>query len=85
VDDVIAVLIFGSRNLRTWHRYATPDGCPICQSIRSTGQPEDTLIALEASWATAPTQAPLPGYVCLMGRPTGRRSSAGSGDAEEHR
>ncbi len=55
-------------DLRTWQRYATPDGCPVCQSIRSTGQPEDTLVALEASWVTAPAQAPLPGYVCLIAR-----------------
>jgi diadenosine tetraphosphate (Ap4A) HIT family hydrolase len=55
-------------DLRAWRQRVTPDGCPICQSIRSTGQPQDTLVALDASWVTAPRRAPLPGYVCLVSR-----------------
>jgi diadenosine tetraphosphate (Ap4A) HIT family hydrolase len=55
-------------DLRAWQQRATPDGCPICQSIRAAGQPPDTLVALEASWVTAPRRAPLPGYVCLVAR-----------------
>jgi diadenosine tetraphosphate (Ap4A) HIT family hydrolase len=55
-------------DLHTWQQRATSDGCPVCQTIRATGQPEDTLVALQASWVTAPRQAPLPGYVCLVAR-----------------
>jgi diadenosine tetraphosphate (Ap4A) HIT family hydrolase len=55
-------------DLAAWRRRASPEGCPICQSIRSAGQPEDTLVALDASWVTAPRRAPLPGYVCLVAR-----------------
>lgn len=55
-------------DLGAWQRRATSDGCPICQSIRTTGQPPDALVALGASWVTAPRRAPLPGYVCLVAR-----------------
>lgn len=55
-------------DLRAWRQRASPDGCPICRSIRSAGQPPDTLVALQASWVTAPRRAPLPGYVCLVAR-----------------
>jgi len=55
-------------DLRTWRQRATPEGCPICQSVNSDGQPEDSLVALDASWVTAPRRAPLPGYVCLVAR-----------------
>jgi len=55
-------------DLRTYRQRTTPEGCPICQSIRADGQPDDTLVALEASWVTAPRRAPLPGYVCLVAR-----------------
>jgi diadenosine tetraphosphate (Ap4A) HIT family hydrolase len=55
-------------DLRAWRQRATADGCLICQSIHAAGQPADTLVALQASWVTAPRRAPLPGYVCLVAR-----------------
>ena len=38
--------------------------CPIC----TRGAPLDVIAELEATWATAPTEAPLPGYVCVVSK-----------------
>jgi ubiquinone/menaquinone biosynthesis C-methylase UbiE/diadenosine tetraphosphate (Ap4A) HIT family hydrolase len=38
--------------------------CPICER----GGPADTIVALDASWVTAPPRAALPGYVCVVAR-----------------
>ena len=38
--------------------------CPICQA----GIAADVIAALEHTWVTAPTVAPLPGYVCVVSR-----------------
>ncbi len=38
--------------------------CPICES----GGPRDQLAALQATWVTAPREAPLPGYVCVVSK-----------------
>lgn len=32
------------------------------------GRPADVIAELEASWATAPREAPLPGYLCVVAR-----------------
>jgi diadenosine tetraphosphate (Ap4A) HIT family hydrolase len=40
------------------------DDCPIC--LR--GQPMDVLVELPATWATAASDAPLPGYVCVVSK-----------------
>jgi diadenosine tetraphosphate (Ap4A) HIT family hydrolase len=55
-------------DLSAWQQQATPEGCSVCRSVRASGRPEDTLVALEASWVTAPRRAPLPGYVCQVAR-----------------
>jgi len=40
--------------------------CPICDS--ATGKPRDVLVELNDSWVTAPAEACLPGYVCVVAR-----------------
>jgi diadenosine tetraphosphate (Ap4A) HIT family hydrolase len=47
-----------------WERRKRPDGCIICRS----GGPLDIVAELPSGWATAPTTAPLPGYVCVVAR-----------------
>lgn len=38
--------------------------CPIC----AEGRPLDVVAELDASWVSAPSRAPLPGYVCVTAR-----------------
>lgn len=38
--------------------------CPICRR----GEPLDVLLDIGAAWVTAATDAPLPGYVCVVAR-----------------
>jgi diadenosine tetraphosphate (Ap4A) HIT family hydrolase len=38
--------------------------CPICRR----GEPLDVLLDVGAAWVTAATDAPLPGYVCLVAK-----------------
>lgn len=38
--------------------------CPIC----ARGAPLDVIAELEATWATAGPEAPLPGYVCVVAK-----------------
>ena len=38
--------------------------CVIC----ARGNPLDVLVELGATWASAPAQAPLPGYVCVVSK-----------------
>ena len=40
------------------------DACPICDR----GEPLDVIADLGATWATAGTEAPLPGYVCVVSK-----------------
>jgi diadenosine tetraphosphate (Ap4A) HIT family hydrolase len=40
--------------------------CPICS--RPSRRPYDVVADLAASWVTAGTDAPLPGYVCLVAK-----------------
>jgi diadenosine tetraphosphate (Ap4A) HIT family hydrolase len=40
------------------------DACPIC----ARGEPLDVIADLAATWATAGTEAPLPGYVCVVSK-----------------
>ena len=47
-----------------WARRRSPDGCIICRS----GRPLDVIAELSSCWATAPVEAPLPGYVCVVAR-----------------
>jgi len=42
------------------------DSCPICS--RPEGRPDDIVAELSAAWVTAPDQAPLPGYVCVVAK-----------------
>jgi len=45
------------------HRNAVSD-CPIC----SRCEPLDVIAELGATWATAPEEGPLPGYVCVVSK-----------------
>ena len=45
------------------HRIAV-DECPIC----ARGEPLDVIGELDATWTTAPKEAPLPGYVCVVSK-----------------
>ena len=47
-----------------WTRRLTPDGCIICRS----GAPLDVIAEFQNSWATAPEEVPLAGYVCVVAR-----------------
>jgi diadenosine tetraphosphate (Ap4A) HIT family hydrolase len=47
-----------------WARRRTAEGCIICTS----GAPLDVIADLPSAWVTAPTLAPLPGYVCVVSR-----------------
>jgi len=50
--------------LDEWERRPSPDGCVICTS----GGPFDIVAELPSGWATAPADAPLAGYVCVVAR-----------------
>jgi diadenosine tetraphosphate (Ap4A) HIT family hydrolase len=41
-----------------------PLACPIC----TVGRPWDVIAVLDHVWVTAPLEAPLPGYVCVVSR-----------------
>jgi diadenosine tetraphosphate (Ap4A) HIT family hydrolase len=47
-----------------WSRRLRPDGCIICRS----GAPLDVIAEFQNSWATAPEDVPLAGYVCVVAR-----------------
>ncbi len=47
-----------------WERRRNASGCVICTS----GEPLDILAELQSCWATAPRDAPLPGYVCVVAK-----------------
>lgn len=47
-----------------WERRRTPEGCLICRS----GGPLDVIAELTTCWVTAPPEAPLRGYVCVVAR-----------------
>jgi diadenosine tetraphosphate (Ap4A) HIT family hydrolase len=40
--------------------------CPIC--LYQGGRPSDVVAELRAAWVTAPTEAPLPGYACVVAK-----------------
>jgi diadenosine tetraphosphate (Ap4A) HIT family hydrolase len=47
-----------------WSRRRTPEGCIICVS----GAPLDVIAETASCWVTAPADAPLPGYVCVVSK-----------------
>jgi diadenosine tetraphosphate (Ap4A) HIT family hydrolase len=47
-----------------WARRRLPDGCVICIA----GAPRDVVADFPSCWATAPREAPLVGYVCVVAR-----------------
>ena len=47
-----------------WESRRTAAGCVIC----AAGQPLDIIAELPSCWVTAPRDAPLPGYVCVVAR-----------------
>jgi diadenosine tetraphosphate (Ap4A) HIT family hydrolase len=47
-----------------WEELKRPESCPICLN----GQPRDVIAELEATWATAGPEAPLPGYACVVSK-----------------
>jgi diadenosine tetraphosphate (Ap4A) HIT family hydrolase len=51
-------------NPEEWQRRRRVDGCVICVS----GGPLDVIAETHTVWATAPREAPLPGYVCVVAR-----------------
>jgi hypothetical protein len=40
--------------------------CVICSN--ADGRPNDVIAELDASWLSAPPEAPLPGYVCVVAK-----------------
>jgi hypothetical protein len=44
-------------DLRTWQQRGSPNGCPVCQSIRSTGQPA---ASSSSPHSATPSKQPLP-------------------------
>jgi diadenosine tetraphosphate (Ap4A) HIT family hydrolase len=51
-------------DLLAWTRQKSPEGCDICRS----GHPAEVIAGTEACWITAPVEAPLPGYVCVVSK-----------------
>jgi len=51
-------------NSDRWAGLVDGADCPICRR----GHPEDVLLELRVAWVTAPRDAPLPGYVCLVAK-----------------
>lgn len=47
-----------------WERRLTPAGCVICAS----GGPQNVIAGLSSCWVTAPPEAPLRYYVCVVAR-----------------
>lgn len=47
-----------------WESLKRPASCPIC----TRGRPLDLLADFPATWITAPPEAPLPGYVCVVSK-----------------
>jgi len=47
-----------------WEELKKPGACPICLA----GRPSDVLVELRATWITAGSNAPLPGYVCVVSK-----------------
>ena len=47
-----------------WDAMRKESSCPIC--VR--GEPLDIVADWEATWVTAPAQAPLPGYACVVSK-----------------
>jgi diadenosine tetraphosphate (Ap4A) HIT family hydrolase len=47
-----------------WDRATQPDSCPICVG----GGPLDQLAEFSTTWITAPANAPLPGYACVVSK-----------------
>lgn len=47
-----------------WAELRRPESCPIC--VR--GEPLDVLAEFPATWVTGGTEAPLPGYACVVSR-----------------
>jgi diadenosine tetraphosphate (Ap4A) HIT family hydrolase len=50
------------RDAEGWARLRDGSACPICRD----GRPRDVVATLPASWVTAPREATLPGYVCVV-------------------
>jgi diadenosine tetraphosphate (Ap4A) HIT family hydrolase len=42
------------------------ESCPIC--TKAGGRPADVVAELASTWVTAPIDAPLPGYVCVVAK-----------------
>jgi diadenosine tetraphosphate (Ap4A) HIT family hydrolase len=49
---------------KEWADLKRPESCPIC--LRGT--PLDVLAELSATWVTGGTEAPLPGYACVVSK-----------------
>jgi diadenosine tetraphosphate (Ap4A) HIT family hydrolase len=47
-----------------WVELKTARSCPICEN----GEPLDVVAELAMTWITAPVEAPLPGYVCVVSK-----------------
>jgi diadenosine tetraphosphate (Ap4A) HIT family hydrolase len=47
-----------------WEELKKPGACPICLA----GGPNDVLVELRATWITAGSNAPLPGYACVVSK-----------------
>jgi diadenosine tetraphosphate (Ap4A) HIT family hydrolase len=47
-----------------WALRRSRGGCPICRR----GRPREVIATLPASWVTAPTKAPLPGYIAVVAK-----------------
>src|SRR6266571_2953994 len=52
------------RDPAAWEKAKQPGSCPICAS----GGPLDQLVEFSAAWITAPAEAPLPGYACVVSK-----------------
>ena len=51
-------------NSDDWQALIDGSGCPICIA----GGPKDVIADIGAAWVTAPAEAPLPGYACIVSK-----------------
>jgi diadenosine tetraphosphate (Ap4A) HIT family hydrolase len=47
-----------------WREVCAEDGCPICRA----GEPQNVIAEAAATWVTAPAEAQLPGYACVVSK-----------------
>ena len=56
------------RDESAWQHLRAPEGCPICETIRTTGEPYGVVGQGSVTWYTAGNPAPMIGNVCVVSK-----------------